>query len=120
MNSPTTTSDFRLMCLIQGQLSDLVLYFVDDFDVARQTNFPRLPVDYRPNIVLLAIFRTAGLLDGLFHRLQDLFAINRFLACNCIRDLQQFGFLNDGRFHHFLTLALVVLLRPTRPPAVHR
>ena len=108
------------MCLIQGQLSDFVLYFVDDFDVARQTNFSRLPVNHRPNIVLLAVFRTSGLLDGLFHRLEDLFAINRFLACNRICDLQQFGFLNDGRFHHFLMLALVVLLRPIQPPAVRR
>ena len=50
--------------------------------------------------MLMAVFGASRLLDGLFHGLQDLFALDPFVSRHGLRHLQQLGTRNDGFIFH--------------------
>ena len=86
--------DFRIdfTRLFEGQLLDFVFQF---FVGNNRLNTPeflltRFRVDLRTNVVLLTITRTGSFLDRLFHRLDDDHAVDIFLSCNCVSNLQDF------------------------------
>ena len=61
---------------------------------------PLRAVDLGADVVFLAVFRAAGLLDRLLHRLQHLVAVDALVARDGVGDLQQFGAgVGDGAFH---------------------
>ena len=74
---------------IERDLGALVLDRVGDLAVARQADLAGLAVDDGADVVLVAVFGAAGLLDGLLHRLQHLVALDALLAGDRVGDLQQ-------------------------------
>jgi hypothetical protein len=72
-------------------LGRLVLDGFRDLTEAQQADFSGLAIDLRPNIIFLTVFRAAGLLDRLLHRLEHLVAIDALVAGDAVRDLKEFG-----------------------------
>ena len=58
--------------------------------IARQPDLAGLAVDLGADVVLMAVFGAAGLLDRLLHGLQHLVAVDALLARDRVGDLQQF------------------------------
>ena len=91
-------------CLVGEQLGRVGLahlgFFVldrlDDLGPAGQADIAALAVDRRADVLFMAVFGAAGLLDGLLHRLQHFLAIDILLARDGVGDQQQFGAGNSG------------------------
>ena len=75
----------------QLDLRRLVLDGVGDLAEAHQPDLAALAVDLGADVVFLAVFGAAGLLDGLLHRLQHLVAVDALVAGDGVGDLQQLG-----------------------------
>src|SRR5690606_25937394 len=76
----------------ERQLGRLVFHgirVVHDLAVAGQLDLARPTIDLRTNIVLMAVFRATGLLNGLLHRLQDLVPVDPLLAGDRVGNLNQ-------------------------------
>ena len=73
---------------------------LDHGDAARQLDLAGLAVDVGADVVLVAVFRAAGLLDGLFHRLQHFVAVDALIAGDRVGDLQKFGTWQCGGAFH--------------------
>jgi hypothetical protein len=107
-------ADFRLgieaLGLGERDLRRLVLDGIGDLAKAHQPDLAVLAVDLGANIVFLAVFGAAGLLDRLLHRLQYFVAVDALVAGDRIGDLQQFGpGVGDAGLH-----GVDHLLRPFR------
>ena len=76
--------------MLRRDLRALVLDFLGDLAIARQQDLAVVAVDRGADVQIVAVFRAAGLLDGLFHRVQDLVALNAFFARHGVGDLDQF------------------------------
>ena len=86
--------------LDQSDLRRLVLDGLRHLAEAKQPDLAIPTVDLGANIVLLAVFRAARLLDCLLHGFQHLVAIDAFVAGDGIGDLKQFGTrVCDGGVH---------------------
>ena len=90
MKSPTAGSGLRALRLGQRDLGGLVLDRIGDLAEARQPDLAGLAVDLGADVVLMAVFRAAGLLDRLLHRLEHFVAVDALLARDGVGDLQQF------------------------------
>ena len=80
---------------------DLRLVVLDDLDrlgPARQPHVAGALVDRGADVLLVAVFGAAGLLDGLLHGLQHFVALDRLLARDGVGDEQEFG-SGDGGIH---------------------
>jgi hypothetical protein len=86
--------------LLHGHLGELVLDLLDHLAEPAQVNFAGAPVDFRPDIVLVAVFGAASLADRLLHGLENLFALDAFLPRHGIRDLKKLRSRKRRRFHH--------------------
>ncbi len=88
-------ADFRLgveaLGLAQRDLRRLVLDGIGDLAEAHQADLAVLAVNLGADVVFLAVFGTAGLLDRLLHRLQHFVAVDPLVAGDRIGDLQQLG-----------------------------
>ena len=91
-----------------GDLRRLVFHRIGDLKEAAQFDFAVFAVDGRPDIVFVAVFRAARLLNRELHRFEHFFAVDAFFA----RD--RIGYLNEldprmsrCRFHLRLTLCVV-------------
>ena len=96
--------DVRLELAGDGE-RDLGFLVLDDFDglgPAREADVARAAVDDGADVLLVAVFGAAGLLDRLFHRLDDLFAVDRLFARDGVGDEEQFGSGNGGVHGVFL------------------
>ena len=98
MNSPTLDLGFELARDVDGDLGFLVLHRLDGFGPARQPHIAGLAVDRGADVLLVAVFGAAGLLDGLLHRLQHFLAVDVLLPRDGVGDQQQFG-ASDGGVH---------------------
>jgi len=83
----------------------LVLDRIGDLHVAQQLDLAGLAVDLGADVMLEAVLGTAGLLDGLLHRLEHFLALDPFLAGHHVGHLQhlQAGDIG-GRCHDCLPL----------------
>jgi hypothetical protein len=107
--------------LLRGHLGELVLDLLDHLAEPAQVNFAGAPVDFRPDIVLVAVLGAASLADRLLHGLENLFALDAFLPRHGIRDLKKlrsrkrlFRFQTDPVLFHAHEAAAKA------PPALHR
>ena len=91
MKSPISASGLRRLRLGQRDLRRFVLDGVGDLAEAHQPDLAALAVDLGADIVFMAVFGAAGLLDGLLHRLQHLVAVDALVAGDGVGDLQQLG-----------------------------
>ena len=64
-----------------------------------------LAVDLGADVVFLAVFRAAGLLDRLLHRLQDFVAVDALVARDGVGDLQELGAGVGGSVFHLDSLS---------------
>ncbi len=80
---------FFILGIGQRQLGDLILDGLRDFAEPLQRDFAGAAIDRRANIVLMTVFGASGLLDGLLHRLDHLFAVDILFARDLVGDLQQ-------------------------------
>ena len=83
---------------VERDLRLLVLHDLHRLGPARQANVAVLAVDGGADVFLGAVFRAAGLLDGLLHRLDHLLAVDRLLTCDGVGNQEQFG-AGDGGIH---------------------
>lgn len=92
INEMFANLNFRLKLTsnVNGDLRVLILHLLDSFRPAAETNFARLAVDGRANVLLVTILGAASLLNGLLHRFQHFFAVDVLLARDCVCDQQQF------------------------------
>ena len=68
--------------------------------LVKRVEFGNVVVDLGTDVVFLAVFRAAGLLDRLLHRLKDLVLVDALVARDRVGDLQQFGAgVGEGAFH---------------------
>src|SRR3984893_6102126 len=89
----------------QRNLRRLVFDDIGDLAKAQQPDLAAVAVDFGADIVILAIFGAARLLDRLLHRLQDFIAVDPLVARDGIGDLQQFrAGVGDGAFHRVLEI----------------
>src|SRR5215469_83938 len=96
--------------LRQPNLGGLVLDRLGHLAEAEQPYLAVAAINFRSNIVILTVFRAARLLDRLLHGLQDLVAINSFVASNSVRDLQQFrASVGESGVHHRLGVCVASL-----------
>jgi hypothetical protein len=72
MKSPTSASGLRRLASASGICAVLA-------------------VDLGADVVFLAVFGAAGLLDGLLHRLQHLVAVDALVAGDRVGDLEKLG-----------------------------
>lgn len=73
----------------QRDLVGMVFDLLDHQHVARQPQLALLRVDLGMNVSLAAVTCPCGLGDGVLHRRDDDTAVDRFLACNGVRNLEQ-------------------------------
>ena len=86
----------------ERDLGRLVLDGLGHLAKAQQADLAVAAVDLGADVVFLAVFGAARLLDRLFHRLQHLVAIDALVAGDGVGDLQQFGAgVGDSAFHGF-------------------
>ena len=101
--------------LRERDLRRLVLDRVDHLAKPQQPDLAVAAVDLGADVVFLAVFGAAGLLDRLLHRLQDFVAVDALVARDGIGDLQQFrAGVGDGAFHGVLEFRASVGLGPRR------
>ena len=91
MKSPISASALSFCALAERDLGRLVLDRLDHLAQAQQPDVAGPAVDLGADVVLLAVFGAAGLLDGLLHRLQHFLAVDALVARDGVGDLQQFG-----------------------------
>ena len=84
----------------ERHLGRVVLDRIDHLAEAQQADLAVAPVDLGADVVFLAVFRAAGLLDGLLHRLQHFVLVDALVAGDRVGDLQQFGAGVGGRGLH--------------------
>jgi hypothetical protein len=73
--------------LLAGDLHGAVLDLLDHLSEAAQVDLAGAAVDFRPNVVLVAVLGAPGLGNGLLHGLQDLVTFDALLAGNGLGDL---------------------------------
>jgi len=87
-------ADLRLgimvLGVVQADLRRIVLDRVDHFAETQQLDLARAAVDLGADVIFQAVFRAAGLLNGLLHGLQNLVAVDTLVTGNGVGDLQQF------------------------------
>ena len=97
MVSPTCAPGIGAAGVFQRDLVGGVLDLLDHQHVARQPELALLGVDLGVHVGLAAVTRPRRLGDGIFHRRDHDAAVDRFLARDGIRNLQQFEFVGaDG------------------------
>ena len=94
----------ELLRLRQRDLRGLVLDRIDDLAKAQQPDFAVAPVDLGADVVFLAVFGAAGLLDRLLHRLKHFVAVDPLVAGDGLGDLQQFrAGIGSSAFHGLIS-----------------
>ncbi len=100
MKSPISASGLRRCASCERDLRRLVLDRLGHLAKAQQPDLAVAAVDLGADVVFLAVFRAAGLLDRLLHRLEHLVAVDALVAGDGVGDLQQLGAgVGDGAFH---------------------
>ena len=77
--------------LFDGNLHRLVLDLVGHFEVTHQRDRAGLAIDLRANVVFLAVFALAGVLNRLLHRIDHDVGVDPFFPRHRIGDLQNFN-----------------------------
>ena len=89
--------------LRERDLGRLVLDRIGHLAEAQQPDLAVAAVDLGADVVFLAVFGAARLLDRLLHRLQDFVAVDALVARDGVGDLQQFrAGVGGGAFHGVL------------------
>ncbi len=95
----------------QRDLRRLVFDDIGHLAKPQQPDLAVVAVDFGADIVILAVFGAARLLDRLLHRLQDFVAIDPLVARDGVGDLQQFrAGIGDGAVHRVLEFYEPVVL----------
>ena len=105
---------FRIAALRldQRDLGVLVLDRIGNLHIAQQLDLAGLAVDLGADVVLQPVLRTAGLLDGLLHRLEHFLALDALFARDHVGHLQHLQARNVGsRCHVSVPLASIVFVR---------
>ena len=90
MMSPTCAAGLRARASSRRNLDLVVLDQLDDMQIARDMGLARLGVDLDADFVLAAVARFGRALHRLFHRVQHDGFVDRFVARDRVRDLQEF------------------------------
>ena len=105
----------------QGYLRGFIFDDIGHLPKPQQPDLPAVAVDFGADIVILAIFGAARLLNRLLHRLQHFVAVDPLVARDRIGDLQQFrAGVGDGAFHRVLEPGVSGFGTAGRPRSDHR
>ena len=88
---------------LQGDLRNLFLNRLGHLDIAGQIDDAGRAVDGGADVMLVTVFGTPRLLDGLLHGFQHFLALDTLVARHRFRHLQQFGARMHCLSFHFLS-----------------
>jgi hypothetical protein len=111
MKSPSLAPLAAAFRLLEIDLLEVVLDFLDHFDHAPQAQVAGARIKLGADVVFRAIAVARRLLDRFFHRLDDDRLVDHLLGRDRIRDRKQFGAVGGNRTGH---ISLPVLLREFR------
>src|SRR5690625_2823569 len=104
-------ADLRLRVLVarlrHGKLREMILdlAILDHFHGARHVDLARLAVDEGADVVIGTVTRARGLAERILHRLEHQLAVDEFLACDRIGDLQKLELVRTDHIRHPLAWA---------------
>jgi len=105
----------ELFGLLEIDLLEVVLDLLDHFNHAPQPKVAGLGIELGADVVLRAIAVARGLLDRLFHRLNNDRLVDHLLGRHRGRDREQFGAVGGNRTCHGVSFPLL-RKRLRRPP----
>ena len=91
--------------LIKAHLGRVILDKIGNLAETHQPDLAVLAIDLSADVVFLAVFRAAGLLNRLLHGIQYLVPIDAFVTGNGFGNLEQLGPGKKGSVHRVFSEA---------------